>query len=91
MKVLTANRLVDGVVVYLSPDGRWTHDFAQAARLAPEAAADALGQAQAQPRMLVGPYLVEVDGQTVEPRERLRETIRAEGPTVGHSLDYGAA
>ena len=91
MKVLTANRLVDGVVVYLANDGGWTHVFADAARLAPDAAADALGQAQGQARVLVGPYLVEVDGQTVEPRERLRETIRAKGPSVGHSLDYRAA
>jgi hypothetical protein len=91
MKVLTANRLSDGVVVYLAKDGGWTRDFADAARLDPDAAADAIGRAQALPRVLVGPYLVEVEGETVERRERLREAIRAKGPTVGHSLKSGTA
>lgn len=91
MKVLTANRLADGAVVYLAKDGAWTRAFADAVRLAPEAAADALGTAQAQPQVFVAPYLVEVEGDAVEKRERLREAIRAKGPTVGHSLKYGAA
>ena len=30
--VVTANRLVDGIVVYLAPDGGWTEDIAHAAR-----------------------------------------------------------
>lgn len=91
MKVLTANRLSDGAVVYLAKDGGLTRDFADAARLDPDAAVGALEQAQGQPRVLVGPYLVEVEGETVERRERLREAIRAKGPTVGHSLKPGAA
>ena len=28
--VVTANRLVDGIVVYLAPDGSWTEDIARA-------------------------------------------------------------
>jgi hypothetical protein len=91
MKVLTANRLSDGVVVYRAQDGGWTRDFADAARLDSAAAAGALDQAQAQPREIVGPYLVEVEGEVVVQRERLREAIRAKGPTVGHSLKNGAA
>jgi hypothetical protein len=91
MKVLTANRLSDGAVVYLANHGGWTRDFADAARLDPDAAAGALAQAQAQPRVLVGAYLVELDGEAVERRERLREAIRAKGPSVGHSLKQGAA
>jgi hypothetical protein len=91
MKVLTANRLSDGAVVYLADDGGWTRDFADAARLYPDAAAGALEQALARPRVLVGAYLVEVEGEVVEKRERLREAIRARGPTVGHSLKHGAA
>jgi hypothetical protein len=91
MKVLTASRLSDGAVVYLANDGAWTRDFAAAARLDSDAAPAALQQAQAQPRVLVGAYLLELDGETVEKRERLREAIRANGPTVGHSLKQSAA
>ena len=91
MKVLTANRLTDGAVVYRATDGGWTHAFEAAELLPPEAADAALAEAQGQPRLLVGPYLVEVDAGEVERRERLRETIRAQGPTVGHSLDWKAA
>jgi hypothetical protein len=89
MKVLTANRLSDGVVVYLARNG-WTHLFDEAQRLEPEAADVALKAAQGQSRALVAPYLVDVSQGEIERRERLRETIRAHGPTVGHSLNWGA-
>jgi sulfite reductase (NADPH) hemoprotein beta-component len=92
MKVLTANRLADGAVIYLARNGGWTHALDDAQRLAPDVAAEALTQAQDLPRFLVGPYLVEigegVSAGEIEPRERLRETIRADGPTVGHSLGW---
>jgi hypothetical protein len=91
MKVLTANRLTDGIVVYLAADGRWTPRFEEAERLSADAAAAALAAANARPELIVAPYLVAVDGGEVEPRERLRERIRAGGPTVGHSLDWSAA
>jgi Protein of unknown function (DUF2849) len=90
VKVLTANRLSDGVVVYRAADGAWTRVFEEAERLSPEAATEALAEATAQPGLLVAPYLVEVDGNEVEKRERLREGIRAQGPTVGHSLEWSA-
>lgn len=92
MKILTANRLSDGAVVYLAEDGAWARGFEQAKRLDPEAASTALAAAQAQPLQFVAPYLVAVDGDgEVERRERLRETIRATGPTVGHSRSWKAA
>lgn len=91
MKILTANRLSDGVVVYLAADGRWSRAFDEARRLTSEDAEAALKAAVAQAHALVGPYLVEVGSGEIEPRERLRETIRAGGPTVGHSLDWKAA
>jgi hypothetical protein len=101
MKILTGNRLADGVVIYLGVGGTWVRELAHAQRLAPETAATALEAAQAQSRFLVGPYLVDVggdkiegdelEGGEIEPRERLRETIRAAGPSVGHSLDWGQA
>jgi hypothetical protein len=85
MSFLTANRLTDGAVVWLT-DGGWSPDFGRASRLSPEAAAEALAAAIAQPTVLVGPYLVDADDRGgVIRREVLRETIRASGPSVGHS------
>jgi hypothetical protein len=86
MKVLTANRLTDGAVIYLNQSGDWTRDLDQALRLEGEAAAAALARAETQPQHLVGPYLIDADAAGPVGRERLRETIRRGGPTVGHSL-----
>lgn len=89
MKLLTANRLSDGAVVWLTSDQRWSEHFEEAAQLDADAAPAQLALAQAQPWRFVGPYLVGVEEAGVERRERLRESIRAGGPTVGHSLDLG--
>jgi hypothetical protein len=87
MKLLTANRLADGAVVWLAPGPRWSVRLDDAAVLDAEEAATALEAALAQPGLLVGPYLIDTDaaGEVVA-RERLRERIRGGGPTVGHSL-----
>lgn len=85
-QVLTANRLSDGRVVFLTPGGEWSADLG-AARVA----ADAAGQAElseigvdAEARCLVvGAYLIDVRmnrGQ-IEASE-VREAIRAAGPTI---------
>ena len=88
MKVLTANRLTDGAVVWLGEHDIWSRDFASAALLDAATAEGALAAAQDDPGLLIAPYLVEVDdGASVEKRERLRETIRAGGPSTGHSKD----
>jgi len=87
VKILTANRLTDGAVVWLGLGGRWSTEFEDAVRLEPEAAARALAAAEAQPGRFVGAYLIEADAAGVERRERLRESIRADGPTAGHSLE----
>ncbi|MEO5375445.1 MAG: DUF2849 domain-containing protein [Alphaproteobacteria bacterium] len=86
-RVVTANRLRDGVVVYLTGSGEWTEDICGATatddpdhqqRLAARAAADVSA------RVVVGPYAVPVavEGSTPRPLSR-RERIRAGGPTVG--------
>ena len=86
MKLLTANRLTDGIVVWRAADASWSPLFQAAARLSPEDAAAALADAIARPTLLVGPYLIDADeAGAVIARERLRETIRAGGPSVGHS------
>jgi hypothetical protein len=91
VKILTANRLADGAVVWLTALGDWSRSFAEAVSLDSDAADAALIAALAQPRLLVGPYLVEVEAAAVDRRERLREFIRADGPTVGHSVEPSRA
>ena len=94
MRIVTANRLSDGRVLYLGADGRAVSSLDEAALFDddPEAQA-ALATAAGQPGVFVNPYLVEVEGRVFSGRDRLKEAIRAAGPTVGHSLDYrpGAA
>jgi hypothetical protein len=86
MKMLTANRLTDGAVLWLAGRNVWTEDFENAALLDAATADGALAIAQDEPGLLIAPYLVEVDDAGVDRRERLRESIRAHGPSVGHSL-----
>ncbi len=84
--VLTANNLVEGHSVFLSPEG-WHTDIARAMlAVTPEQAAEleALGHRHVSANEVVGPYLVDValgDGGPV-PLLR-REQIRASGiPTI---------
>lgn len=89
-KVVTGNRLADGVVVYLDASGGWCERLAEARVAADEAsAAEILGLAEqpAQAVRVVGPYLIDVivEGDTVRAESR-REAIRAAGPTVRRDL-----
>lgn len=87
--IITANRLSDGVVVFLGPQGRWVEQLQEALVLSPAASESALVQAQKDEarQIVVGPYTVDVDesGATVAPKA-LREAIRARGPTVRPDL-----
>lgn len=89
MKIVTANRLSDGRVLYLGADGAPVLSLAEAGRFDAADADAALATAAGRPDLFVNPYLVEVDDGRPSGRDRFRETIRATGPTVGHSL--GAA
>jgi hypothetical protein len=85
-KVLTGNRLSDGVVIYLTADGTW-YEWLQAARVAQseaeEAALTAAGEEAVQQQLVVAPYLMEVRVSAAGPQPlKLREFIRASGPTV---------
>ena len=86
MKIITANRLSDGRVVYWDADGQPTTDFALALQVEAEAAEALLAKASARPEVFVNPYLTEVVDGRPSGRDRLKESIRAKGPTVGHSL-----
>jgi Protein of unknown function (DUF2849) len=88
MKALTANRLVDGEVVFWNGES-WSERFVQAALFEDNALAEAAeAHAKAQITLLVDPYLIEVaavDGG-VAPIS-YRERLRALGPT--NKLDHG--
>ena len=90
LRIITANRLGDGFVVYRAPGGRWTERLAEAEAADSDAAEARLLAAAEQAvaaRLVVGPYAVAVerDGDTLKPLSQ-RERIRAQGPTV--RLDF---
>jgi len=90
-KAITGNRLSDGLVVFLTELGGWSQSVAEAHLFNDGPDLDealAYGKAQHDARIVVEPYAIDmevVDG--VQRPVRLRERIRAEGPTV----PYGEA
>ena len=83
--VVTANRLNDGIVVYLALGGGWTEDIDQAARAEAEAEVKALEEtagAAERDRLVISVYAMPVDVKddgTVDPisvRERIRAAHR---------------
>lgn len=88
---VTANRLIDGEVVYLTPSGRWSANFDAVAIAHGKEEGNAI-LAKAQPavaaREIIGPYLFEVCQETTGARPvSVREIIRMKGPSV--RLDLG--
>ena len=88
-QILTANRLSVGEVVYWSAAKGWVQRLADADVLADDAAEATLkGAAEfVRQRVVVNPYLfdVRVESGAVRP-VKMRETIRAAGPTVRTDL-----
>ncbi len=85
--VLTANRLHDGVVVYLAADGQWVEGIEEAAVARSPEDAHALqeqGARDAAANLVVEPYLAEIaeaaGGRRVP--ARMRERVRVEGPSI---------
>jgi hypothetical protein len=82
MKVLTANNLKSGEVVFWK-GGRWVIRFHDGERFdGDEAAAPALAAAEGQPTVVVAPYLIDVE--QIEGHwtpTAFRERLRALGPT----------
>jgi hypothetical protein len=85
LQILTANRLADGAVVYLTAAGTWTTEIRQSVVAREEKAASALlarGQRDAESAVVVGPYLIAALEGAEGPRAAsLREQIRAAGPS----------
>lgn len=83
-KIVTANDLRDGHVVYLAPDGSWVCHHDQAELIEDEAIADlrllsALGQSD----RVVGPYLADARPGPAGPEPvHFRELFRATGPSA---------
>ena len=75
-KVVTANDLLIGDVIYLTADDRWTRHHAEAhAQLR-------LLDAQAQKRIAVGPYLADAKPGANGPEPtHFREAFRTRGPS----------
>lgn len=84
--IVTANHLLSGSVVFLAPGGRWSCSIADAALAAGPDQEDqlmAVAKQAFRERVVVDVYAVEVTVENGQPRpRRLRERIRAEGPTV---------
>lgn len=88
-QVLTANRLIDGEVVYLARDGAWVVDLDAAVVLSTKAdgeAALAKGVHAEENQQIVHAYLFDVVESPVRKPVKMREIIRAAGPTVRTDL-----
>ena len=94
MKALTANRLIDGEVVFWA-NGAWVEQFAKAELFYDsEAGEAAVAAAKAQPTVIVEPYLFDVKEQDgihvpVSYRERLRALGPTNEPTHGKQAEGG--
>jgi len=91
-QIATANRLLDGAVVFLGYDGQWTRAIDEA-RVAERD--DDIAELQAEATAseeCVGAYLIDVDVRSAEVSGRFirptkyRERIRAFGPTTHPSF-----
>lgn len=83
-KVVTANHLLEGDVIYMTVSGDWTRDLAEAELLTDEAVAEErLITAQQQAAITVGAYLADAkqddEGRPVP--THFREEFRRTGPS----------
>jgi hypothetical protein len=88
-KIVSANRLCDGIVVYLGADGAWVTTLDEARAFTDETEAKAglaAAREDARRNLVVDPFLVEVEvGADGLRPNTLRNSIRARGPTVDYS------
>jgi hypothetical protein len=87
MKALTANRLIDGEVMFWK-DGRWVERFADAQLFDDDAEAEAAeAHGKNQPTLVVEPYLIDLmEAEGLWAPVSYRERIRALGPS---NLNHG--
>ncbi|MCV6824638.1 MULTISPECIES: DUF2849 domain-containing protein [Halocynthiibacter] len=82
-KIVTANALIEGDVIYLTADDTWSRNHADAELITDEArAAVRLAFAEAQQDFLVGAYLADaVEGDAGPAPTHFREEFRSVGPS----------
>jgi hypothetical protein len=89
-QIATANRLRDGIAVFLSRGGQWTERIDDAAlALEPQAAAalEARAKDDEKATLVTGPYLIDAERRAGRIRAgHIRERIRTLGPTVRPDL-----
>lgn len=81
-KIVTANALLEGDVIYLTADDRWSRDHSQAELIDDEAHAQLrLLEAERQ-KGIVGAYLADAVASPEGPKPiHFREAFRAKGPS----------
>ena len=89
MKIVTANRLSDGRVIYAGVDNQPVDHIDHASEMDEATAEIVLAEVASRPDIFVNPYAVEVQDRTPSGRDRLKERIRSAGPTVGRSVSGG--
>jgi len=87
-KVVTANALLEGDVVYLTADDQWSRHLSEAEVIEDEAHGDLrLLDGNSQPDVVVGVYLIDVALEDGTPRPtHFREEFRTRGPS---NYDHG--
>ena len=82
-KVVTANDLIMGDVVYFTKESAWTRDLNEAEVLIDQADADLRQmEAAAQNHAVVGVYLADVTVEDGQPKPaHFREAFRSKGPS----------
>ena len=90
-QLVTANRLRDGIAVFLTRSGQWSEIIDDSAlALEPQAAAalEARAKEDEKATLITGPYLIDAERLDGKVRaSHIRERMRALGPTV--RLDLG--
>ena len=90
LQILTANRLTDGIAVWYDVDGRWNESIARSKIAGSKEEVESLeaaGKKAFAENFVLDVNLidVEVDNGFIRPL-RLRERIRAEGPTIDYVI-----
>ncbi len=82
-KIVTANALLEGDVVYLTADDRWSRHLTEAELIEDEAHAQLrLLKAEGQRQIVVGAYLADAKAGPLGPEPvHFREAFRARGPS----------
>lgn len=83
-KVVTANDLLEGDVIYLTHEGKWSRRHKDARLFVEETEAEqALEKAHSQAHRLVGAYLADaIEGESGKPEPvHFREVFRTKGPS----------